>query len=217
MGSDVHEVHARSDQVSHIAILAYNSNCVVVPRRWFLRICLFRVFSSMSDDPCRLMTNLARSTRSTNRRQRRSARPFARHNGAALVRRSPSRVRVMEHGALTAPRPRVGAERGVVRSRVLTGARARRPVASGPPTMLTVASTHRASACVPQQPSRLRLGARRSSAMEGLRLAPCGAYGCGGRRLRGLTVRSHSGPHGATPATAPSPSPIAPNPIRLIP
>ena len=128
-----------------------------------------------------------------------------------------SRVRVMEHGALTAPRLRVGAERGVVRSRVLTGARARRPVASGPPTMLTVASTHRASACVPQQPSRLRLGARRSSAMEGLRLAPCGAYGCGGRRLRGLTVRSHSGPHGATPATAPSPSPIAPNPIRLIP
>jgi len=59
VGSDVHEVHARSDQVSHIDILAYNSNCVVVPRRWFLRICLFRVFSSMSDDPCRLMTNLA--------------------------------------------------------------------------------------------------------------------------------------------------------------
>ena len=163
----------------------------------------------MSDDPCRISHGYG-NTRSTNRRQRRSARSLARHNGAALVGQSPSTVRVMEHGALTAPRLRVRAGCGVVRSRVLTGARAGQRVAS------THAWTNRSS-WVPQQPiSRLRLGARRSGAMEGLRLASCGAYGCGGRRLRGLTVRSHSGPHGttSTPRSHP-PYPVNPGELRF--
>lgn len=220
VGGGVHEVHARSDQISRIAYSHFSAHTLTVYQSHgggSSRICVFRVFPPpMSDDPCRLTTNLDRRTDGNGARHVPS---LARQIGAALVGRSPSTVRVMEHGALTAPRLRVGTGRGVVRSRSLTGARASQRLASGAPMMLTHASTNRACAWVPQQPSRLRLGARRSSAMEGLRLASCGAYGCGGRRLRGLTVRSHSGPHGTTPSPSTPrshpPYPVNPGELRF--
>ena len=224
VGGGVHEVHARSDQVLRlicewyrIAILAHI--LVLLLCRRTAEVVPF-VFSKKS---VFFYERRPASTDDESREEEdRTDGNGARHVHSRVITterrwcaRSPSRVRVMDHGALTAPRLRVGTGRGVVRSRSLTGARASQRLASGAPMMLTHASTNRACAWVPQQPSRLRLGARRSSAMEGLRLASCGAYGCGGRRLRGLTVRSHSGPHGTATATAPSPSTTAP--IRLIP
>ena len=221
MGGGVHEVHARSDQISRIAYSHFSAHTLTVYQSHgggSSRICVFRVFPPpMSDDPCRLTTNLDRRTDGNGARHVPS---LARQIGAALVGRSPSTVRVMEHGALTAPRLRVGTGCGVVRSRVLTGARAGQRVdESGAAVPTHHASTNRAS-WVPQQPtSRLRLGARRSGAMEGSRLASCGAYGCGGRRLRGLTVRSHSGPHGTTPSPSTPrshpPYPVNPGELRF--
>lgn len=99
----------------------------------------------------------------------------------------------MDHGALTVPRLRVRAGFGVVRSRVPLGAREHGATpGSGPPSNRDGPMNRRFP-----QPQR-RLSARRSAAVEGLRLASCVTYGCGARRLRGVRVVAHSGPHGAS-------------------